>query len=141
MNSGEFNLNVINKLLDLTVSEEIKWSRIPNYLDGYKNESLRRYLIGSHQYFYSRKNDYYWPMLLEYDSYCVEINGGLLIIFAYQQKDLKIIYEIALQTVLDRPVEKMTGSDSYQRELEDLWKSAKAGGKSSDSFLNDILKL
>ncbi len=141
MSNRNDNEQIIKKITELTCSEKIKWSRIPDYLEKNKNESLRKYLISANKYFYMRAKEYNWPMLQEYESYCTEINDGLVILFSYIQKDESQYFEIAFQALAGRLVEKLNGNMQNQKILEVLWKSVKTGGRDADSFLDSLLQI
>lgn len=137
--SKNLNETILNKLLKLTEQKSILWKSIPAYLDENKNEPLRRYLIGAEKYYYSQSGNGI-PMMMEYRSYCAEVDSGLVLLFAYSESK-ELFYELAVQADSTSLVEDLLENAKYRDELAKLSKTINASKNTAESVLNAILEL
>lgn len=80
----------INKLLELTKAAKLDWQPIPRYFENHKNERFRHYIVAQNQYaynYFAKGFSAQHPTINEYGSYCVEANGGLVILLNYEYPD------------------------------------------------------
>lgn len=89
---------LLEKVSEQTMKFNLKWMSIPQYFENYKNEPLRIYIIENNKYAYKNgKLSKSVPFISEYQSQCICINDGLLIIFKYtycQSKNLSLAIQV-----------------------------------------------
>ena len=99
------NSELIGQLLDKLILEahqaKFQWLAIPKYFETNKNEPLRRFIIENNKYAYSETHSRRTfsnsvPLISEYRSRCISIDGGVITLFMFQESpDVK--YALAIQ--------------------------------------------
>lgn len=125
-----FNSELIGQLLDKLILEahqaEFQWLSIPKYFETNKNEPLRRFIIENNKYAYSETHSHglfsnKTPLISEYRSRCVTIDGGVITLFMFQEaSDVK--YALAVQPNDTSGVMILECDDNQKTQLNELAK-------------------
>lgn len=132
---------LLQKLIEKTKEKEIVWTTVPEYLEKTKNESLRRYIINNHKYFYDWQDGDARKYLDEAKCACVEILGGLIMVFVYEifeSREKSKSYSLAVQSKIGGVVEEIPSSD-YQITLERLYKFSGAVGIKTEDYIDWVI--
>lgn len=132
---ASINIELINKLKNLTDTGKVRWESIPKFLTYNKNEPLRKYIIGINKYFYASKG----PLLMEYQSYCAPINEGTVVILKYGEYG-RVEYRLALQPNSSSLVEALFDNERFQADLHDLYENyIERSLRNQETFIAEIL--
>lgn len=132
---------LLQKLIEKTKKKEMVWFTVPEYFEKNKNESLRRYIINNHKYFYDWQDADSRKYLDESKCACVEVLGGLIMVFVYavfKDRKKKVAYSLALQSKIGGAVEEIPSAD-YQITLERLYKYSGVVGIKTEDYIDWII--
>lgn len=137
MSYNEKVMSVINSLTKLTKEEKVQWMPITDYLDATRNNNLKMYVVRNNRYIYSFDSK---PILDEYDSFCVTVNTGIAYVFSFTTKQDRF-YVCALQPSVSSEIVPLTDEFRQPDELKVLMQEIKNAQKSTEAFLDSIIKL
>lgn len=136
--------NLIEKLKEKTINQEIRWVSVNDYLQTNDNERLRKHIIYNHKYLYKPHDKRKSKELNTYMSGCCEFNKGLIFLFVYnvinEDSNPDYYYAIALQPSLGQYIEELPNNSDHQEDLKDLHIRTDIFQITTDDFLNLILE-
>lgn len=128
---------LINALIEKTKLQEIKWERMPSYLEKHNNEPLRQYFITKNKYLYSTRPDD--PVPMEYNTFCAEFNNGVISILSFNSRSNIHLHILAIQPSIDSSLNELNEIYSHQDELTALVLFVSNKLDDAEAFINAII--
>lgn len=131
-------IELINSLINLTKHTQLKWDVVTDYMDTSYNERLKHYMISNNEYYDAF--DSLSPYLSEFNSFCSQINTGVVFLFTYHsRKKEKEYYILGVQNSNYGEIIELNTEDTYQDELYKLKYHSKNSVDSIDLFVDTII--
>lgn len=138
MNEVDKISELITSLINLTIRKDIEWNAVTEYMEMNRNEKLRYYIIENNEYYDAHlpKKQYH----VEYLSYCVSINSGLVYVFTYYDSFKDEYYHIlCVQNAKASNIIELNTSTIYQEDIKTLVFHIKNQFDNIDSFVDFII--